>query len=257
MSARHALTFNMLSNTNKFCRTASERALQGAVRQSAILATRSTLAMVRADINKLEHGAAGLPVSFRALRGELQTQAVALGGIEDAPGGVTLDNCVELSSERVLPLLKSVEAAQQRCVAEMQGERPEVQQGDGVHAHMDRVVSSLIATRTIKHHHQSIVGKLNELRGCAKSGERVSELALAGKSDLRDVLPQAIEHTVAISKQKFGVCPEISLAECEVEPWCVVVPVIRIPQQYRQKHHPHPPGITTVVIHAACATTVR
>jgi signal transduction histidine kinase len=45
----------------------------------------------------------------------------------------------------------------------------------------------------------------------AKSQKRVSPLVLAEKSDLSEILAEAISHTTSISKQKYGVCPEIEL----------------------------------------------
>ena len=59
--------------------------------------------------------------------------------------------------------------------------------------------------------------------------QRVNRLLLSERGNLRDTLAEAIPHTTSISKQKYGVCPEIQLEMTPLhegvspEPWGVVI----------------------------------
>jgi pyruvate dehydrogenase kinase 2/3/4 len=111
-------------------------------------------------------------------------------------------------------LLEKVEQAHQKCLAEMQDVDPREQSVQHVQHCLDRCVSTLISTRTLKHHLHFFLNE-HELitmpEVAAKNQKRVSPLVLAEKSDLSEILAEAISHTTSISKQKYGVCPEIEL----------------------------------------------
>lgn len=73
------------------------------------------------------------------------------------------------------------------------------------HEILDGVVSTLLSLRTLRNHHQYV---LNRAGG---QNVRVSELSLIRKHQLHQVVANAVSHCKGMSKEKYGVCPDITV----------------------------------------------